>query len=120
MVNDKYTPDPEIVQKRPMPTYDIEGEEEEEVPEDIASLDPAQQQKAILFRSAQLMSIGTLLVLIFSDPLVDNLSELGNRFNVSPFYVAFILAPFASNASELLSAYNYAIKKSTNSITTSL
>merc|ERR1719197_1890118 len=39
---------------------------------------------------------------------------------VPSFYVAFVLAPFASNASELLSAYNYAIKKTSSSITTSL
>merc|ERR1712224_808961 len=38
----------------------------------------------------------------------------------SSFYVAFVVAPFASNASELLSAYNYAVKKSSKSITTSL
>merc|ERR1740122_802611 len=66
------------------------------------------------------MGFGTFLVLIFSDPMVDALGEWGNRLNVNPFYISFLLAPFASNASELLSAYTYAKKKSEKSITTSL
>jgi len=40
-----------------------------------------------------------MIVLIFSDPMVDVLSELGNRIDVSPFYISFVLAPLASNAS---------------------
>lgn len=51
---------------------------------------------------------------------VDCLSEWGTRLGVSPFYVSFVLAPFASNASELLSAYTYACKKTQKNITTSL
>merc|ERR1719401_1833068 len=39
---------------------------------------------------------------------------------VSPFYVSFVLAPFASNASELLSAYTYAVKKTEKNMTTAL
>ena len=37
--------------------------------------------------------IGTLLVLFFSDPMVDVLSSVADRIGVSPFYVAFVLAP---------------------------
>merc|ERR550532_1132042 len=66
------------------------------------------------------MGVGTIAVLIFSDPMVDVLSEWGKRLGVSPFYISFIVAPFASNASELLSAYTYAAKKSSKSITTAL
>merc|ERR1719190_109015 len=66
------------------------------------------------------MAVGTLLVLAFSDPMVECLSEWGKRFNISAFYVSFILAPFASNASELLSAYTYAVKKTEKGITTGL
>merc|ERR1719375_1306120 len=71
-------------------------------------------------RSCWQMGLGTLRVLVFSDPLVDCLTEWGKRLKISSFYVAFVLAPFASNASELLSAYNYAVKKTSSSITTSL
>ena len=39
---------------------------------------------------------------------------------VSSFYVAFVLAPFASNGSELIAAYNYAVKKTSKTISISL
>jgi hypothetical protein len=44
---------------------------------------------------------------------------VGVRTGVAPFYVSFVLAPLASNASELLAAYNYALKKTSKSITVS-
>merc|ERR1719453_1807178 len=60
--------------------------------------------------------MGTLLVLVFSDPMVDVLGNIGKRINVSSFYVAFVLAPLASNASELIAAYNYAQKKTSKAM----
>ena len=95
-------------------------EDDEEIPEEFLDLPPEQQQRRIFLRSCQLMGVGTLLVILFSDPMVDALSELGNRTGVSPFYVSFVLAPLASNASELLASYTYALKKTTKSITISL
>jgi len=67
-----------------------------------------------------MMGIGTAVVLIVSDPFVEVLSEWGKRTGISGFYISFVLAPLASNASELLAAYNYAVKKTQKSITTSL
>merc|ERR1711862_701872 len=93
---------------------------DEEMDEDLAALDPAEQKKRILLKASRLMLMGTALVLVFSDPLVDNLTEIGNRLNIAPFYVAFVIAPFASNASELILAKNYAAKKTQKSMTTSL
>ena len=52
--------------------------------------------------------------------MVDCMSNLGERTGVPAFYVAFILAPLASNASELLASYNYAGKKTRKTITVSL
>jgi Ca2+/Na+ antiporter len=95
-------------------------EEEEDIPEDLADLDPEEQQKRIKMRAFSQMALGTLLVLVFSDPMVELLSEIGKRTGVSPFYISFVLAPLASNASELVAAYNYAKKKTRKSITTSL
>jgi hypothetical protein len=100
---------------------DDEEEEEEEVPEDLADLPPDQQKKKILLRSAWMMSFGVALVLIFADPLVECFTHWGNAvLGVSPFYISFVLAPLASNASELIAAYNYACKKTAKGITTSL
>lgn len=105
--------------KKYMMKYD-EEDEEEQAPEDLSDLPPDVQLKRVIFRSIWMMGLGTALVLVFSDPMVEVLAEWGNRLHVSPFYVSFILAPFASNASELLAAYTYAVKKSRKSITTSL
>merc|ERR1711959_164591 len=65
--------------------------------------------------------MGTLLVLLFSDPMVDVLfSEIGVRTDVPGFYISFVLAPLASNASELVAAYAYAQKRTMKSMTISL
>lgn len=114
-----------------------EDDEQEEVPEDLKHLSWAEQQRRwvgrgvdllqatatltargrvmvrcrILLRSVGMMGLGTVLVLLFSDPMVAVLSELGKRLHISAFYVSFVLAPMASNASELIASYNYAKKK---------
>jgi len=99
---------------------DDEEEEEEDIPEDLADLPPEVQQQKIFRRACQMMGLGTVLVLIFSDPMVDVLAEIGVRTNISAFYISFVLAPLASNASELLASYNYAAKRTSKTMTTSL
>ncbi|CAM9345556.1 unnamed protein product [Choristocarpus tenellus] len=99
---------------------EVDDEEHEEIPEDLVDLDPDTQQFRIKIRALWMVAIGSLLVLIFSDPMVDVLSELGTRIDVSSFYISFILAPVASNASELIAAYNFALKKTSKTITISL
>jgi Ca2+/H+ antiporter len=94
-------------------------DEEPEVPEDLEDLSPEEQQSAIKKRSFMMMAIGTVLVLLFSDPMVDVLGAFGNAVGMGPFYASFILAPIASNASEILSAYSYSLKKTSKSITIS-
>jgi len=95
-------------------------DEEDPMPEDLKECDWDTQQRKVKMRACYFMGIGTMLVLLFSDPMVDVLSEWGKRTGVPPFYVSFVLAPFASNASELLAAYAYASKKTASSITNSL
>jgi len=99
-----------------------EGDDGEEdlMPEEWADLDKNTQIRNAMKRSMWMMALGTFVVLVFSDPMVDCLNEWGNRLGVSAFYVSFIVAPFASNASELLAAYTYAVKRSERSITTAL
>lgn len=102
---------------------EIEEEEEEdheELPEDIQMLPPEEQQRAILIRSLVQMSLGTALVLLLSDPTVDVLNEIGVRLSINPFYVAFVLAPLASNASEVIASYSYSTKKTVSSMTVAL
>merc|ERR1719399_2417374 len=95
-------------------------EEEEEMPDDLKDLSPEEQQAAIKARACWMMGLGTVLVLVFSDPAVGVLSDIGRRTNISPFYISFVLAPLASNASELVAAYNYGCKKTQAMMTISL
>merc|ERR1719238_1465384 len=74
----------------------------------------------MLLRSIWLMCAGSVIVLLFSDPAVDVFTEIGDRIGISPFYVSFVLAPLASNASELVAAYNYAQKRTLKAMTISL
>lgn len=97
-----------------------EEEEEEHLPDDLIGLDPAEQLARIKRRAAWQMGVGTLLVLIFSDPMVAVMSDIGRRTNVPAFYVSFVLAPLASNASEILAAYAYSLKKTRSTITISM
>lgn len=63
---------------------------------------------------------GSLLVLLFSDPLVDVVDSVGDRTGISDFYLAFIFAPMVTNGSELTVSYKFAQKKTKDSITCSL
>ena len=94
---------------QPMPAAEEDEEDEEdEMPEDLVELSPEAQQAMIKRRAAILCGFGTILVVVFSDPAVDVMSNIGERIGVPPFYIAFVLAPLASNASELIAALNYA------------
>jgi Ca2+/Na+ antiporter len=95
-------------------------EEDEEIPEDLADLSPEEQQSRIKKRALWQMGAGTVLCLLFSDPMVDVLGALGDVTHIPPFYISFVLAPLASNGTELLAAYSFALKKTKKSITVSL
>lgn len=97
-----------------------EDEEEEDVPEGISDLPPEQQQAAIVKRALLMLTTGTVLVLLFSDPMVDVLQDMASRVGVNPFYVSFLLAPLAANASEVIASQYYAAKKTRRTITVSL
>lgn len=99
---------------------DEEDEVEDEVPEELANLPADQQEQAIKMKAFKYLIIGTVLVVLISDPMVDVLGEVAVRINVSKFYVSFVLAPIASNSSELFSSIYYARKKTTKSISISI
>lgn len=104
---------------------DVDGdgnddEEEEEMPPEELLTNGQIDLWKLKKTAATSMFFGTLVVLVFSDPMVDVLAALGNFVGVAPFYVSFVLAPLASNASELVASMNYASKKTKSTITTSL
>lgn len=97
-----------------------EEEEEEEMPEDFTDLSPDEQQRAIKMRAFKMLAIGTAIVIYFSDPMVDVMQEIAVRASIPPFYVSFVLAPLASNASEVVASMYYASKKTRKTISVSL
>jgi len=99
-----------------------DDDDDDEMPEDLAQLDISYDEKLrrVKLRSFGMMAMGTGIILTFSDPMVDVMAQIGVAMNISPFYISFVLAPLASNASELIAAFNYASKKSSDSITVSL
>ena len=99
---------------------DDDDDEEEEMPEEFAHLSPEQQQRMIKRKAFGMMAVALSLILLFSDPMVDVMSNVGERVGIPPFYVAFVMAPLASNASELIASLAYAAKKTRKTITVSL
>merc|ERR1712070_227241 len=61
-----------------------------------------------------------ILVVLFSDPMCDMLGVIGDKLGVPKLFVAFVLAPLASNASELIAAMKLASKKTAKSMVDSL
>ena len=94
--------------------------EQEEIPEAFTALSPDEQQRTIKFRSFYMCTAGTILVVLFSDPMVDVIQEFAVRLHISPFHVSFVLAPLASNSIEVVSSMYYASKKTSKTITLSL
>jgi len=99
---------------------DEDGEEVEEIPEELHDLSPEEQQKAIKVKAFKMLAIGTLMVVYFSDPMVDVMQEIAVQANIPAFYVSFVLAPLASNSSEVVASMFYAAKKTRKTMTVSL
>lgn len=84
---------------------------EAEILKSTSHLPPDQQQRRITYKAFSLLLMGTFLVLLFSEPMVDVLNDLGKRASVSPFYLAFIFAPLASNAAEAIASITLSSKR---------
>merc|ERR1712137_1448380 len=87
------------------PKFDDAQEEAdtEEMPEDLADLSPDEQHR-LTKRAFVKLFVGTVLVLIFTDPICQLLTITADKMKISSFYVSFVLAPLAANASELVAA----------------
>mmetsp|Transcript_21100 Transcript_21100/g.46287 ORF Transcript_21100/g.46287 Transcript_21100/m.46287 type:complete len:325 (+) Transcript_21100:112-1086(+) len=83
--------------------------EEEEAPEPMTPMQ--------IYRKATLKLVaGTTLIVVFADPMVDAVSAFAKATSLPPFFVSFIITPFASNASELVSSLTFAAKKKKRNI----
>jgi len=91
---------------------EMSEEEDEEAEEQYMHLSDGQLVKRALVQ----LGLGTLLCVIFSDPMVSVIGTFSDTINVSSFYVSFIVTPIASNASEIYSALVFARKKTTEGV----
>jgi len=55
------------------------------MPDEWKELDPVARAKIIIYTSCKMMLIGTTVVLIFSDPMVDVLNQIGIVTGVGSF-----------------------------------
>ncbi len=99
---------------------DADEDEEGGIPDDLKKLTPEEQQTRIKLRAIKLMLMGTLCVLFFADPAVAVMNEMAVRTSMNPFYISFVLAPLASNASEVIAAFSYAQRKTRKTIQVAL
>jgi len=88
------------------------GEAEEEEEDEHWDL----TENELRLQACMFLLLGTFAVSVFSDPMVDVISQVGDRLNVSPFYVSFIVTPLASNSSEVFAGLMFARKKTNESI----
>jgi len=73
----------------------------------------------VLKHALKTLTIGTVLILLFSDPMCAVLSEIGSRTGIPAFYISFVVAPLASNGAEIIVAYNFAARKTKESVSAS-
>eukprot|EP00238_Polyblepharides_amylifera_P008287 CAMPEP_0196588338 /NCGR_PEP_ID=MMETSP1081-20130531/60283_1 /TAXON_ID=36882 /ORGANISM="Pyramimonas amylifera, Strain CCMP720" /LENGTH=539 /DNA_ID=CAMNT_0041910809 /DNA_START=20 /DNA_END=1639 /DNA_ORIENTATION=+ len=104
------------------PLQDLEdgqGEEEEEDGED----DDDEEEEEIQLTRTEIYTqavgkllMGTFIIVLFADPMVESVSSFAKATNLPAFFVSFVITPFASNASELVSSLQFAAKKKRKNI----
>jgi Ca2+/Na+ antiporter len=89
-----------------------DGDDDDE-DEEASKLTPAQ----IKVRAYSQLAGAMVLVTLFSDPMCDVLGELGARLQAATglanaaFYIAFVVTPVISNATEIISSVIFASRK---------
>ena len=69
-----------------------------------------------LCKSGGLLVLGTTLVALLSDPMVSAVNRLSGLYNISPFFISFLVTPLASNASEFVASLYFCSKKTSKSV----
>jgi len=90
---------------------DKDGDKDDDGEEESGSAKSEEPFSVTLTKSLAYMIVGLALVAIFSDPMVDVLTNFGAFLSIPPFYISFIITPMCSNASELIASIIFASKK---------
>eukprot|EP01132_Coremiostelium_polycephalum_P007838 gene7838-9652_t len=73
------------------------------------SIDPFAEQpkkkdrRTLVLKAIGSLLLGTALIFLFADAFVETITIFSGRIGIPSFYISFIIAPFALNASELVS-----------------
>eukprot|EP00296_Roombia_truncata_P007649 JP446095.1.p1 GENE.JP446095.1~~JP446095.1.p1 ORF type:complete len:533 (-),score=206.33 JP446095.1:53-1651(-) len=89
----------------------LADEEKDEDEDDEEESSEEMTKGQILFNAIIYLLIGTGIVSLFSDPMVDVISAFSKITKLNAFVVSFVVTPLASNASELVSSIIFASKK---------
>eukprot|EP00897_Mesotaenium_endlicherianum_P006020 jgi/Mesen1/5446/ME000271S04468 len=93
----------------------LEEAEQEEEDEDEKGSKPKTKNQ-IIRDACLLMFGGAVIVSVFADPMVDSITNFSTASGIPSFFVAFVVSPLASNASELVSSLLFAMKKKKKTI----
>eukprot|EP01133_Synstelium_polycarpum_P008222 gene8222-9669_t len=58
-------------------------------------------KRNIMLKAIGCLILGTAMIFLFADAFVETITKFSHRIGIPPFYISFIVAPFALNASEL-------------------
>ncbi|EGG19582.1 hypothetical protein DFA_00160 [Cavenderia fasciculata] len=72
--------------------------------------------RTIIIKAVLVLILGTTLTFLFADAFVESITQFSQRVGIPPFYISFIIAPFALNSSELVAAYVLCQKKKRKNI----
>ncbi len=90
----------------------LQEEQEDDDNEDAEEENKAPPTKAQIINTAVLYLIaGAALAAFFADPLVDAIGGFSKASGISPFFIAFIATPLATNSSEAISSILFARRK---------
>lgn len=70
----------------------------------------------ILLQAGVRLALGTFIAAFFADPMVETVSGFATASKIPKFFVAFVVTPLASNASELVSSLRFAMRKKKKNI----
>ncbi|MQL78492.1 hypothetical protein Taro_010901 [Colocasia esculenta] len=65
----------------------------------------------ITFKAVLLLVLGTIIAVLFADPLVDAVDNFSSATSIPSFFISFIAMPLATNSSEAVSAIIFASRK---------
>mmetsp|Transcript_28465 Transcript_28465/g.54291 ORF Transcript_28465/g.54291 Transcript_28465/m.54291 type:complete len:537 (+) Transcript_28465:137-1747(+) len=100
------------------------GQEDDEVHDDDIVDDDEDEEEGeepltraqVYTRAIAKMLAGSIIIGLFADPMVDAVAAFAKATDISAFVVSFVITPFASNASELVSSLQFASKKRVKNI----